>query len=226
MIGTGLAAFSDVNLKKDVGTFADGYQRNLSDAYGLKPADDPYAGIDPFDPGGALSGKPSGSDPMAAQQIIKPAFDTSSHFEKAKAAGSTIENAATKEQENKGNTAAGIANIGLGALTLLSDEEAKQEVERMGKDDRVEWAHKVEPITFRYKPGVTEEDDGGARAGVSAQQLESTGGLGRLMVHKDPYSGMRKVDGLALGLMMGKAALDRADEAVAIAQGKKKKGGR
>jgi len=80
----------------------------------------------------------------------------------------------------------------------------------MGDADVVNWAEKVDPITFRYRDGF--EDDGeDARLGVSAQELEKTGPLGRMMVHRDPYSGMRTVDYGALALMLSKAALSKAE---------------
>ena len=96
-----------------------------------------------------------------------------------------------------------------GILGSLSDERAKQEVASMHPAEMEHWASKVNPITFRYKPGF---EDGGQdpHLGVSAQQLEQSGPLGRLMVHHDPETGMRKVDYGALALMLSKAALEKA----------------
>lgn len=93
----------------------------------------------------------------------------------------------------------------------LSDERAKREVQNMSTHDVEQWAEDegTDPITWRYKPGF---EDGGqdVHLGVSAQRLERSGPLGRLMVHRDPETGMRKVDYGALALMLSKAALEKA----------------
>jgi hypothetical protein len=99
---------------------------------------------------------------------------------------------------------------GMDLLEGASDERAKQEVAKMGADDLVAWAKKTSLGTFRYKPGV---EDGGAypHVGVpSAQELERTGPLGRLMVHERP-DGLKAVDYGPLAYATAKAALAAAD---------------
>jgi len=87
-------------------------------------------------------------------------------------------------------------------LTLPKEQE-KRAVENMDRGDLSEWAHKIDPIAFRYRPGFA---DGGEepRLGVSAQELEQSGPIGRLLVHEDPY-GIKRVDYGQLALMMAVA---------------------
>jgi len=96
------------------------------------------------------------------------------------------------------------------AVSRLSDERAKEAVSRMSDSDIEDWAEKVDPITFRYRDGFGDDGED-ARLGVSAQELEGSGPLGRMMVHRDPYSGLRTVDYGALALMLSKAALSKAE---------------
>ena len=87
----------------------------------------------------------------------------------------------------------------------LSDERAKEAVEKMDDKQLSHWADKVTnlPITWRYKPGV--EDNGeDAHVGVLAQQLEKTGPLGKLLVHEGP-DGLKRVDYGQAALMLGVA---------------------
>jgi len=102
-----------------------------------------------------------------------------------------------------------------GQLVAMSDERTKREVERMDDQEIGDWADAAAelPVTFRYKPGV---EDGGkdAHLGWLAQDLERTGPIGRIAVHKDE-NGVREVDYGAACLMLSKAALDRANEALA-----------
>jgi hypothetical protein len=92
-----------------------------------------------------------------------------------------------------------------------SDERAKQQVEQMGDKDLIDQADKWPLITFRYKPGV--EDDGiYPHVGATAQALEQSGPLGRMMVETDPTTGLKKVDYGALAYATAKAALAKADE--------------
>ena len=66
----------------------------------------------------------------------------------------------------------------------ISDARAKEAVKGMSDEDLIDWAHKPKPVTFYYKDGFA---DGGkdAQVGVVAQQLEKTGPMGQMMVHKD-----------------------------------------
>lgn len=100
----------------------------------------------------------------------------------------------------------------------LSDEQAKTEVDQMGAGDLADFAERVPLATYRYKPGIPGGDDGeDYHAGTLAQSLESTGPLGRLMVH-ERGDGMKEVEYGPLGLAVGKGALAEAKEAKAIAQ--------
>lgn len=87
----------------------------------------------------------------------------------------------------------------------LSDERAKEAVEKMDDKDLSAWADKVTelPITWRYKDGFA---DGGkdAHVGVPAQKLEQTGPLGELLVHEGP-DGYKRVDYGQAALMLGVA---------------------
>jgi hypothetical protein len=93
-------------------------------------------------------------------------------------------------------------------------EAAKRSAETMAPADVDNWAARVNPITYRYKPGMGEDDGADPHLGLSAQELESSGPLGRLMVHRDPKDGMRRVDYGAATLMLSRAAFDKADEAL------------
>lgn len=99
-----------------------------------------------------------------------------------------------------------------------SDERTKREVDNLDSDQIQDWGDKATqlPVTYRYKPGIG--DDGkDARLGVLAQELESTGPIGKILVHKDEQ-GVRSVDYGPAALMMGKAAFDRATEARDLAR--------
>lgn len=99
----------------------------------------------------------------------------------------------------------------LGGSPWMSDEETKQAVAQMGDDDLIDWANKTDLATYRYKPGVA---DGGAtpQVGVSsAQRLERTGPLGRLMVSEGP-DGLKRVDYPKLAYAVGKAAMAKANQ--------------
>ena len=95
-------------------------------------------------------------------------------------------------------------------FTDLSDERAKRDVDRMSDEDLVNWADRVPAVTFRYKRGV---EDGGAvpHVGTTAQALERSGPLGRMMVSRGP-DGLRRVDYGALAYMQSKAALAKAEK--------------
>ena len=107
---------------------------------------------------------------------------------------------------------------GMGSMPSMSDERAKQQAEHMGQDEIAAWSEKVPTAVFRYKPGIP-DTDGGAdyHAGTLAQSLERTGPLGRLMVHQRP-DGLKEVEYGPLGLMVGKGALTKADQALQLAQ--------
>jgi hypothetical protein len=123
----------------------------------------------------------------------------------------TAADATSTDAANKGMLAAGIAK--------LSDERAKEDVQKLSPYDTRHWAESIDPITFRYKEG--HEDDGkDVQLGVSAQQVEKSGPLGRLMVHQDPGDDLKHVDYGALTLMLSKTALDVADEALERSKGK------
>jgi hypothetical protein len=92
----------------------------------------------------------------------------------------------------------------------LSDERAKRDVERMDDGDLVDWAKRVPAVTFRYKTGI---EDGGVypHVGTTAQALEQSGPLGRMMVHEDD-DGKKHVDYGALAFMQARAALKAAEK--------------
>jgi hypothetical protein len=118
---------------------------------------------------------------------------------------------AATDAATKGMIAAGIAK--------LSDERAKQDVQKLSPYDTRHWADSIDPITFRYKDGY--EDSGkDVQLGVSAQQVKKSGPLGKLMVHEDPQDNLDHVDYGALTLMLSKTALDVANEALERAKGK------
>ena len=101
---------------------------------------------------------------------------------------------------------------------MLSDEQAKREVERMDKHDVADWAEAVPTATWRYKPGIPGTDGGeDVHAGTLAGALQRTGPLGRLMVH-DRGDGLKAVEYGPLGLMVGKGALTKADHALSWAK--------
>jgi hypothetical protein len=111
-------------------------------------------------------------------------------------------------------------------VAMLSDEEAKRDVDQMSDDELAQWADRVPLATFRYKEGVPGGDDGeDFHAGTLAHALESTGPLGRLMVHERP-DGLSEVEYGPLGLAVGKGALVEAKEAKAIAMEALAKAGR
>ena len=107
---------------------------------------------------------------------------------------------------------------GMGSLPGMSDERAKAQAEHMDQDEIAAWSEAVPTAVFRYKPG-TPETDGGAdyHAGTLAQSLERTGPMGKLMVHQRP-DGLKEVEYGPLGLMVGKGALTKADQALQLAQ--------
>jgi hypothetical protein len=92
----------------------------------------------------------------------------------------------------------------------ISDARAKEAVKGMSDEDLIDWAHKPKPVTFYYKDGFA---DGGkdAQLGVVAQQLEKTGPMGKMMVHKDE-NGLRHVDYGQLAFMTARAALKQAEK--------------
>lgn len=99
-----------------------------------------------------------------------------------------------------------------------SDERTKREVDGLDNDQIQKWAEKAAelPVTFRYKPGI--EDNGeDPHLGLLAQDLEGTGPLGKIMVHRD-QNNVRSVEYGPTALMMGKAAFDRATEARDLAR--------
>ena len=101
------------------------------------------------------------------------------------------------------------SNPGLlgGILGALSDERAKQQVDTMGSHELIDFAHKVPMATFRYKPGVGEDDGQDVHAGTLAGALQGTGPLGRLMVHEGP-DGLKRVDyGRLGGVTLAAAAM-------------------
>jgi len=103
----------------------------------------------------------------------------------------------------------------LGTLIGLSDERAKHEVEQMDAKEVADWAEAVPTATWRYKPGVPGTDGGeDYHTGTIAQGLEGTGPLGQLMVHRDHQTGLKQVEYGPLGLMVGKGALHKANEAL------------
>ena len=106
---------------------------------------------------------------------------------------------------------------GGGLGDMLSDIFAKEEVNRLGKGDLANWAESVPTASFRYKPGAP-DTDGGAQyhVGTVAQGLERTGALGKLLTHQRP-DGLKEVEYGPLGLMVGKGALERANEAKRVA---------
>lgn len=108
----------------------------------------------------------------------------------------------------------GLGSLGGGALSL-SDERAKQQVSRMDPRDVADWAESVPTAAFRFKPGIDGAPDNGERyhVGTVAQDLEQTGPMGKMLVTKRP-DGLREVDYGPAGLMVGKGALSRADEAL------------
>lgn len=90
-------------------------------------------------------------------------------------------------------------------LASLSDERAKEAVEKMDDKDLSAWADKVTelPITWRYKDGFADSGKD-AHVGVPAQKLEQTGPLGELLVHEGP-DGYKRVDYGQAALMLGVA---------------------
>jgi hypothetical protein len=97
------------------------------------------------------------------------------------------------------------------ASSWKSDEKTKRAVAQMSGDDLINWADKTDLATYRYKPGVA---DSGAtpQVGVSsAQRLEQTGPLGKLMVNEGP-DGLKWVDYPKLSYAVGKAALEKANQ--------------
>jgi len=97
----------------------------------------------------------------------------------------------------------------------IGDEEDKRAVEQMSPDDIYAWAARQNPIAYKYKDGV--EDNGeNVQLGLSAQQEEKAGPLGRLMTYEDP-DGTKSIDYQAALLMLGKAAFDRANDAYELA---------
>ena len=98
-----------------------------------------------------------------------------------------------------------------------SDERTKREVDGMDNQDIQDWADRATelPVTYRYKPGI---GDGGKdpQLGVLAQDLEKTGPLGKINVHKDE-DGVRSVSYGPAAFMLAKAGFDRATEARDIA---------
>lgn len=103
---------------------------------------------------------------------------------------------------------------GSGLLSSISDERAKRDVERMGDKDVANWAEAVPTAVWRFKSGVPGTDGGEEyHTGTLAGGLEKTGPLGKLMVHRRD-DGLREVEYGPLGLMVGKGALSRANEAM------------
>ena len=101
----------------------------------------------------------------------------------------------------------------------LSDERAKEDVQKLTPQDRRHWAESIEPITWRYKDGL--EDSGrDVHLGASAQEVERSGPIGRLMVHEDPNDHLKHLDYGAMTLMLSKTALDVANEALERAKSK------
>lgn len=94
---------------------------------------------------------------------------------------------------------------GLGPQQGLSDERAKEAVEKMDDKDLSAWADKVTelPITWRYKDGFADSGKD-AHVGLPAQKLEQTGPLGELLVHEGP-DGYKRVDYGQAALMLGVA---------------------
>jgi hypothetical protein len=90
-------------------------------------------------------------------------------------------------------------------------EDAKREASALTPQQIDDWAAHLQPITYRYKPGV---EDGGAEphVGLSANEVESSGPLGKLMVSHDAH-GVRSLDYGAAALMLGKAAFEKASAA-------------
>ena len=90
----------------------------------------------------------------------------------------------------------------------VSDERAKQQVDRMDDKQIVDQAERFPLVTFRYKNGV---EDGGAYAhlGTTAQGLEHAGPLGKMAVSEGP-DGLKRVDYGALAYVTAKAALAKA----------------
>lgn len=88
-------------------------------------------------------------------------------------------------------------------------QAAGADVSKLTKEDVDDWAASIDPVAFRYKPGV---EDGGANEhlGLVAQDLEKHP-LGQLMVGRGP-KGTRTVDYGAATLMLSKAAFDKAVE--------------
>ncbi len=109
----------------------------------------------------------------------------------------------------------GIGGLLSGLGVGLSDVQAKRDVERMDPRDVVDWAESVPTATWRYRKGVPGTDQGADyHAGTIAQGLERTGPLGKLLVHRDPQTGLKQVEYGPLGLMVGKGALTKADQAL------------
>lgn len=93
-------------------------------------------------------------------------------------------------------------------VVAYSDEATKREVDKMDSRDVQDWAAQIDPITFWYKPGY---GDSGERPqiGLSANQVEDSGPLGKMMVSRDPQ-GVRKLNYQQAILMLSKAAFDKA----------------
>ena len=112
--------------------------------------------------------------------------------------------------------AGGLGGLNLSSLKgILSSDERSKNVGR-DSDSMAAWSDKVEPIAFRYKPGFEDSGEHG-HVGVSAQQLEKTGPVGKALVYKDP-NGMRRVNYPELAFAMSVAAKERADEAWDMSQ--------
>ena len=115
--------------------------------------------------------------------------------------------------QQKDSSKSGLAS--LGTLIGTSDVQAKRDVEQMNPKDVADWAESVPTATWRYKRGVPGTDGGeDYHTGTIAQGLEGTGPLGQLMVHRDHQTGLKQVEYGPLGLMVGKGALHKANEAL------------
>ena len=96
----------------------------------------------------------------------------------------------------------------------LSAERAKRDVSEMGGADFADWAESVPLSTWRYKPGTPGTDHGkDYHVGPTAQALERTGPVGKLLVHERP-DGLKEIDAGNAGLVASKGALSRANEAL------------
>lgn len=96
---------------------------------------------------------------------------------------------------------------------LLATDDDLEAIKAMKPEDVRAWADEVAPIIFRYNEGT---EDGGANPhiGFGARQVAETGPLGRATVYEDG-KGDLSMDYIAATLMMSKAAIDTANEALA-----------